>query len=92
MHFRAPARPPRETERIADRVRRTQSGLELAIVSDVASFNNERLHEPLGDLPPAKFEALHEFRYAATTHVEAPRQRRIALLSTGVGSGWTAIV
>jgi len=43
-------------------------GLELAIVAYVAWFNTERLHESLGDLPPAEYEALHEFRYAAATH------------------------
>jgi putative transposase len=57
-----------KTELIRDRVWRTRSELELAIVTYVAWFNNQRLHESLGDLPPAEFEALHEFRYAAATH------------------------
>jgi transposase InsO family protein len=48
-----------KTELIADRVWRTRSQLELAIVEWVAWFNNERLHESLGDIPPAEFEALH---------------------------------
>jgi putative transposase len=56
-----------KTELIRDRVWRSTAQLELAIVSYVAWFNNERLHESLGDLPPAEFEALHEFRYAALT-------------------------
>ena len=43
-------------ELIADRVWRTRSQLELAIVEWVAWFNNDRLHESLGDLPPAEFE------------------------------------
>jgi transposase InsO family protein len=30
----------------------------LAIVAYVAWFNSDRLHEALGDLPPAEFEAL----------------------------------
>jgi putative transposase len=48
-----------KTELIADRVWRTRSQLELAIVEYVAWFNTDRLHESLGDLPPAEFEALH---------------------------------
>jgi len=48
-----------KTELIADRVWRTRSQLELAIVEWVAWFNNERLHESLRDIPPAEFEALH---------------------------------
>ena len=48
-----------KTELIADRVWRTRSQLELAIVEWVAWFNNERLHGSLGDLPPAEFEALY---------------------------------
>ncbi len=46
-----------KTELIADRVWKTRSQLELAIVEYVAWFNTERLHERLGDLPPAEFEA-----------------------------------
>ena len=48
-----------KTELIADRVWRTRSQLELAIVEYVAWFNTTRLHESLGDLPPAEFEALY---------------------------------
>ena len=47
-----------KTELIADRVWRTRSQLELAIVEWVAWFNNDRLHASLGDLPPAEFETL----------------------------------
>ena len=57
-----------KTELIADRVWRTETQLELAIVSYVGWFNHQRLHSALGDLPPAEFEALHEFRYAAARH------------------------
>ena len=57
-----------KTELIADRVWRNRSQLELAIVAYVGWFNNERLHESLGDIPPAEHEALHEFRYAAASH------------------------
>jgi putative transposase len=48
-----------KTELIADRVWRTRSQLELAIVEWVAWFNNDRLHESLGDIPPAEFETRH---------------------------------
>jgi putative transposase len=39
-----------------DRVWRTRSQLELAVVEDVGWFNNARLHESLGDIPPAEYE------------------------------------
>jgi len=45
-----------KTELISDRVWRTRTQLELAIVEWVAWFNEDRLHESLGDLPPAEFE------------------------------------
>jgi len=48
-----------KTELIADRVWRARSQLELAIVEYLAWFNTTRLHEALGDLPPAEFEALY---------------------------------
>jgi transposase InsO family protein len=48
-----------KTELITDRVWRTRTRLELAIVGWVGWFNDARLHESLGDLPPAEFEALH---------------------------------
>jgi putative transposase len=48
-----------KTELIADRVWNTRSQLELATVEWVAWFNNERLHESLGDIPPVEFEQLH---------------------------------
>jgi putative transposase len=57
-----------KTELISDRVWHTRTQLELAVVSYIAWFNHQRLHQSLGDLPPAEFEALHEFRYAAARH------------------------
>jgi len=48
-----------KTELISDRVWRSCSQLELAIVEWVAWFNNDRLHESLGDIPPAEFEHLY---------------------------------
>ena len=49
-----------KTELIADRVWKTKTQLELAIVEYVGWFNHVRLHEALGDLPPAEFEGLHQ--------------------------------
>jgi putative transposase len=46
-------------ELIADRVWRARPQLELAVVEYVGWFNHQRLHEALGDIPPAEFEALH---------------------------------
>ena len=48
-----------KTELINDRVWRTRSQLELAIVEYISWFNHDRLHEALGDIPPAEFEQLH---------------------------------
>jgi putative transposase len=48
-----------KTELIADRVWRTRTQLELAIVEYVGWFNATRLHQALGDRPPQEFEALH---------------------------------
>lgn len=48
-----------KTELIADRIWRSRSQLELAVVEYVSWFNNERLHESLGDASPAEFEDLY---------------------------------
>lgn len=48
-----------KTELIADRSWRSRTQLELAVVEYIAWFNNDRLHESLGDLPPAEFEGLY---------------------------------
>lgn len=48
-----------KTELIRDRVWRTRSQLELAIVEYLGWFNHDRLHESLGDIPPVEFEALY---------------------------------
>jgi len=41
-----------KTELITDRVWQTRTQLELAIVSYIGWFNDQRLHESLGDIPP----------------------------------------
>ena len=51
-----------KTELIRDRVWRTRSQLELAVVEYVAWFNNERLHTSLGGIPPGEFEEQHARR------------------------------
>jgi len=51
-----------KTELIRDRVWRSRSQLELAIVEYVAWFNNERLHSALGDIPPAEYEQVESRR------------------------------
>jgi putative transposase len=55
-----------KTELIADRVWRTRSQLELAIVEYVSWFNHQRLHQALGDRPPAEAEALYASKYVLT--------------------------
>jgi putative transposase len=49
-----------KTELIRDRVWKTRSQLELAIVEYVAWFNNERLHTSLDGVPPAEFEQVRQ--------------------------------
>jgi putative transposase len=51
-----------KTELIRDRVWRTRTQLELAVVEYVAWFNNERLHTSLGGVPPAEYEQQHARR------------------------------
>ena len=51
-----------KTELIRDRVWKTISQLELAIVEYVAWFNTERLHTSLGGIPPAEHEEQHARR------------------------------
>ena len=57
-----------KTELIADRVWRTRSQLELAVVEYIGWFNHDRLHQALGDIPPAEFEQ---------------RAGRLAVIATG---------
>jgi putative transposase len=57
-----------KTELIADRVWRTRSQLELAIVEYISWFNDSRLHESLSDRSPAEIEEL----YAVKTRTTAP--------------------
>jgi len=71
-----------KTELIADRVWRTRSQLELAIVEWVGWFNYDRLHEALADIPPVEFEQ----HYAAQAVVAA--NGSVALLAPRAADGF----
>ncbi|HXC78950.1 MAG TPA: IS3 family transposase [Candidatus Acidoferrum sp.] len=58
-----------KTELIADRSWATRSQLELAVVEYVAWFNNERIHESLGDRPPREIEELYAVKDRPTTPI-----------------------
>jgi putative transposase len=62
-----------KTELIADRVWRTRSQLELAVVEYLGWFNHNRLHESLGDVPPAEMEALYAPRFETNISLEMKR-------------------
>jgi putative transposase len=63
-----------KTELISDRVWRTQSELELAVVEYIGWFSHTRLHQALGDIPPAEIEALYAPRNEANISLEAKRE------------------
>ena len=48
-----------KTELIADRVWRSRSQLELAVVEYIGWYNADRLHESLGHVPPLEYEQQH---------------------------------
>jgi putative transposase len=62
-----------KTELIADRVWRSRSQLELAVVEYIGWFNYRRLHEALGDIPPAEIEALYAPRTETNISLEIQR-------------------
>jgi putative transposase len=51
-----------KTELIKDRVWKTRSQMELAILEYVQWFNHDRLHESLEDIPPVEFEDAYRTR------------------------------
>ena len=55
-----------KTELINDRVWRTRSQLELAVVEYIGWYNHARLHESLGHIPPLEHEERHSLREATT--------------------------
>lgn len=68
-----------KTELIADRVWRSRSQLELAIVEWVGWYNSRRLHESLGDVPPVEFEDAYRVRLADQDGGGSGRSSRYAL-------------
>ena len=55
-----------KTELIADRIWRSRSQLELAVVEYIGWYNAARLHESLGDIPPLEYEQQHAEREPIT--------------------------
>ncbi|MGH2888444.1 MAG: IS3 family transposase [Solirubrobacteraceae bacterium] len=90
-----------KTELISDRVWRSRAQLELASVDYVAWFNERRLHESLGDVPPVEFEALHadpiasdpsisedgSVQVAARKPADGLRTRRLTSVGVDFGPG-----
>jgi hypothetical protein len=62
-----------KTELIADRVWRSRPQLELAVVEYIGWFNHARLHEALGDIPPAEMEALYAPQTETNLSLETKR-------------------
>ena len=62
-----------KTELISDRVWRTRSQLELAVVEYIGWFNHSRLHQALGDVPPAEIEALYAPRFETKISLQINR-------------------
>jgi putative transposase len=62
-----------KTELIADRVWRSRTQLELAVVEYVGWFNHTRLHQALGDIPPAETEALYAPRVETNISLQMKR-------------------
>ena len=55
-----------KTELITDRVWRSRSQLELAVVEYIGWYNAARLHESLGHIPPLEYEQRHREREPIT--------------------------
>jgi hypothetical protein len=62
-----------KTELISDRVWRSRSQLELAVVEYIGSFNDRRQHQALGDIPPAETDALYAPRVETNVSLEMKR-------------------
>jgi len=61
----------------------TRGQLELAVVAYVAWFNNDRLHEALGDIPPVEFEQLARAASSSTSPPARLRPYRPGRTSAG---------
>jgi putative transposase len=71
-----------KTELIRDRVWRSTSQLELAIVEYVAWFNTRRLHSSIGNRPPVEHEAEWR-RLASQTDALQPPEPLLTLNAAG---------
>jgi putative transposase len=58
-----------KTELIRDRVWKTRTQLELAVVEWVGWYNHDRLHSALGHIPPTEFEALYARQADSSPHL-----------------------
>jgi putative transposase len=58
-----------KTELIRDRVWRTRSQLELAVVEYIGWYNAARLHESLGHIPPLEYDQMHQAQRPTTLAV-----------------------
>ncbi len=79
-----------KTELIADRVWRTRSQLELAVVEYIAWFNNDRLHSALGYRSPAEHEQLYARRYETLAGTPMKTGNHLNPLSVEVRPSHTA--
>lgn len=77
-----------KTELYTDRVWKTRSELEFAIVEYVAWYNDRRLHSSLGDIPPAEHE--HAYHEATRAQVAAVKLCALPLISEHAGGGSSA--
>ncbi len=77
-----------KTELIADRAWQSRSQLELATVEYVGWFNNDRLHESLGDVPPVEYEQHWRALTAATA--ANPDDQPVAPSAASAADGHTA--
>ncbi len=77
-----------KTELIADRVWRSRPQLELAVVEYIGWFNNSRLHESLGDIPPVEYEQ----RWLALMAASGPNpdDQSVAALAARASEGLTS--
>ena len=76
-----------KTELIADRVWRTGSQLELAILEYIGWFNHARRHEALGDKPRAEMEGLYALRCETNISLKMKRGSQLNPVSVKARSG-----
>ena len=72
-----------KTELIRDRVWRSNTQLELAIVEWVAWFNTRRPHSSIGNRPPAEHEAAWRARLASEPDTLSPPVTQFTLNAAG---------